>query len=80
VARALAMILFEKGDYDRAASLFNTISNSANADARLFYCLGICEYHLKNYMETRNSLKHALSLNLSGQEAADARQTLSELH
>jgi tetratricopeptide (TPR) repeat protein len=80
VARALAMVLFQQGNYDRAANLFNTISNTAGSDARLFYCLGICEYHLKNYIETKTSLQHALSLNLSGQEAVDARQTLSELH
>jgi tetratricopeptide (TPR) repeat protein len=36
VARALAMVLFQQGNYDRAANLFNTISNSADADARLF--------------------------------------------
>jgi tetratricopeptide (TPR) repeat protein len=80
VARALAMVLFQQGNYDRAADLFNTISNSAGADARLYYCLGICEYHLKNYLETKTSLEHALTLNLSGPEAVDARQTLSELH
>ena len=74
------MVLFQQGEYDRAADLFNTISNSASADARLFYCLGICEYHLKNYPETKSSLEHALSLNLSGQDETDARQTLSELH
>ena len=80
VARALAMILFQQGNYSRAADLFNTISNSAGADARLFYCLGICEYHLRNYIETKTSLERALDLNLSGQDAVDARQTLSELH
>jgi tetratricopeptide (TPR) repeat protein len=80
VARALAMILFRQGDYNRAADIFNTISNTPTADARLFYCLGICEYHLKNYIETKTSLEHALTLNLSGPEAVDARQTLSELH
>jgi predicted Zn-dependent protease len=80
VARALAMVLFQQGNYDRAADLFNTISSSPGADARLFYCLGICEYHLKKYIETKSSLQRALNLNLSGQDAVDARQTLSELH
>ncbi len=80
VARALAMVLFQQGDYSRAANLFDAISNSTSADARVFYCLGICEYHLRNFMETKTSLEHALSMNLSGQEAVDARQTLSELH
>lgn len=80
VARAFAMILFQQGDYTRAADLFDAISNSPEADARLFYCLGICEYHLKDYVQTKTSLEHALSLNLSGQEAADAKETLAELH
>jgi hypothetical protein len=35
---------------------------------------------MKNYVETKTSLEHALSLNLAGQDATDARQTLSELH
>jgi tetratricopeptide (TPR) repeat protein len=80
VARALAMVLFQQGNYNGAADLFNTISNSQSADARLFYCLGICDYHLKNYLGSKTSLERALNLNLSGQDAADARQTLAELH
>ena len=79
VARALAMILFQQGDYIRAADLFSTISDSGIADAQLFYCLGISEFRLKNFSQSKKSLQHALSLNLSGQEATDARQTLAEL-
>ncbi len=79
VARALALILFQRGQYFRAADLFNTISSSAAADARVFYCLGISEFHLKNYNESKSSLQRALDLKLSGQEATDARETLAEL-
>ena len=79
VAKALGLILFQQGDYVRAADLFNTISGSTTADAELFYCLGISEFRLKNYADSRKSLQHALSLNLSGQQATDARQTLAEL-
>ncbi|HEY1788155.1 MAG TPA: tetratricopeptide repeat protein [Verrucomicrobiae bacterium] len=80
VAKALALILFQRGDYVRAADLFNTISDSTTADAELFYCLGISEFRLKNYTDSRKSLQHALTLNLSGQQATDARQTLAELN
>lgn len=80
VAKALALILFQQGDYVRAADLFSTISNSTTADAELFYCLGISEFRLKNYAGSRKSLQHALTLNLSGQQATDARQTLAELN
>lgn len=79
VAKALALILFQRGDYLRAADLFNGISSSTSADAELFYCLGISEFHLKNYIQSRTSLQRALSLNLSGPQATDARQTLAEL-
>lgn len=79
VAKALAIILFQRGDYVRAADLFNTISDSATADAQLFYYLGISEYRLKNFNESRRSLERAVSLNLSGPQASDARETLSEL-
>jgi len=80
VAKSLALILFQQGDYLRAADLFNTISGSTTADAELFYCLGISEFRLKNYADSRKSLQRALTLNLSGQQATDARQTLAELN
>ena len=80
VAKALALILFQRGDYARANDLFNTISGSTAADAEVFYCLGISEFRLKNYSDSRKSLQHALNLNLSGQQATDARQTLAELN
>lgn len=79
VAKALALILFQRGDYPRAADLFNGISSSTSADAELFYCLGISEFHLKNYVQSRTSLQRALSLNLTGPQATDARETLAEL-
>ena len=80
VAKALALILFQRGDYHRAAGLFTTISSSDGADAEVFYYLGISEFHLRNLAQSKTSLQHALNLNLSGQQATDARQTLAELN
>lgn len=79
LAKALGMIVFEQGNYARAVTLLDSISDSKNADAELFYCLGISEYHLKNYAASRTSLERALGLNLGGQQASDARETLAEL-
>lgn len=79
VSRALGLIVFQEGNYARAARLLQTISHSKSADAELFYCLGISEFHLKNFTDSRTSLRRALDLNLTGQQAADARQTLAEL-
>jgi len=78
VIRALGLIVFEQGDYARTANLLKTVSDSKSADAQLFYCLGISEFHLKNFADSRISLQRALDLKLSGQQAADAQQTLAE--
>lgn len=80
VARALGLIVFEKGDYSRAVNLLDAVSDSKSADAELFYCLGISEYHLRNFSASRTSLERALSMNLAGQQASDARETLAELN
>ncbi len=77
--KALGLILFQQGDYTRAASLFQTVLSSGSADAQVYYCLGISEFHLKKNAESMMSLQHALDRNLSGQEATDARETLAEL-
>jgi Flp pilus assembly protein TadD len=80
VAKALALILFQRGDYGRAAGLFTSVSGSSSADAQVFYYLGISEFHLKNRAQSKTSLQRALNLNLSGQQATDARETLAELN
>jgi tetratricopeptide (TPR) repeat protein len=80
VAKALALILFQRGDYGRAAGLFTSVSGSSSADAQVFYYLGISEFHLKNRAQSKTSLQRALNLNLSGPQATDARQTLAELN
>jgi len=79
LAKALGLIVFAQGHYTRAATLLNSLTDSKGADAQLFYCLGISEYHLKNYAATRSSLQRALALNPTGPRAADARETLAEL-
>jgi tetratricopeptide (TPR) repeat protein len=80
VAKALAMILFQRGDYSRAAGLFTSVSGSSSADAQVFYYLGISQFHLKNRAQSKSSLQRALNLNLTGAQATDARQTLAELN
>jgi tetratricopeptide (TPR) repeat protein len=80
VAKALAMIFFQRGDYGRAAGLFTSVSGSSSADAQVYYYLGISEFHLKNRAQSKSSLQRALNLNLTGPQATDARETLAELN
>ena len=79
LGKALGIILFRQGNYARAASLLKENAAERSADAELFYYLGASQYRLKNRTESKASLQQALSMNLSGKLAADARQMLAEL-
>jgi tetratricopeptide (TPR) repeat protein len=79
LTKALGIILFQQGDYSRAVNLLNTVAPERNTDAELFYYLGAAQYHLQNGAESKTSLRHALTLNLSGDQAAEARRILAEL-
>ena len=79
LTKALGIILFQQSDYSRAADLLKTIAADRITDAELFYYLGAAQYHLKNAVESKASLQRALTLNLSADQAADAKQMLLEL-
>jgi predicted Zn-dependent protease len=79
LTKALGIILFQQGDYSRAEDLLNTIAAERNTDAELFYYLGAAQYHVQNGADSKVSLQHALALNLSGNQAAEARRILAEL-
>jgi tetratricopeptide (TPR) repeat protein len=79
LGKALGIIVFRQGDFARAASLLQGSAAKQSADAELFYYLGAAQYHLKNHAESKASLQRALSLNLSGKLATDARQMFAEL-
>jgi tetratricopeptide (TPR) repeat protein len=79
LTKALGIIVFQQGDYSRAANLLKSIADERNNDAEFFYYLGLAQYHLKNGAESKMSLQQALTLNLSGDQAAEARRILAEL-
>jgi tetratricopeptide (TPR) repeat protein len=79
LTKTLGVIVFRKADYSRAVTLLKTVRDEADADAELFYYLGISEFHLKNFAESKTSLQRALALNLSTPQAADAREVLAKL-
>ena len=79
VAKALGLIVYRQGDYLRAASLFTESARRLNRDAELMYYLGLAQYHLKNRASAKTALQQALDLNLSGDQAIDAKRILAEL-
>ena len=73
VARALGLIVFQKGDYTRAADILDAISGiRKSADAELFCALASPKTHLHKFVASRSSLQRALSMNLAGQQASSA--------
>ena len=79
VTKTLGAILIQKGDYGRAVNLLKESSVKNSADAEVFYYLGAAQFQLKSRAESKVNLQQALTLKLSGQQAAAARQMLSEL-
>jgi Flp pilus assembly protein TadD len=79
VTKTLGAILIQKGDYDRAVNLLKESAAKNSADAEVFYYLGAAQFQLKSRAESKVNLQQALTLKLSGQQAASARQMLAEL-
>ena len=79
VARTLGIIVFRRADFSQAASLLQESARQRTDDAELRYYLGMAQYRLKNRSESKASLQRALDLNLSGPQAVEARQILTEL-
>ena len=78
VAKSLGMIVCRQGDYTRAASLLKESARQLNHDPEVFYYLGLAQFHLNNAPEAKSDLQRALSLDLSGKDAANARRILEE--
>jgi tetratricopeptide (TPR) repeat protein len=78
VAKSLGMIICRQGDYTRAVSLLKESAGQLNHDPEVLYYLGLAQFRLNNTQEGKSNLQRALSLNLSGNDAANARQLLGE--
>ena len=79
IAKALGVIAFRQGNYSRAEGLLKESVRQLSHDAELMYYLGMVEYQLKNPTQCKTALQQALSLNLSGDQAVEAKKLLAEL-
>jgi tetratricopeptide (TPR) repeat protein len=79
VAKALGIIIYRQGDFTRAENLLQESAGQRSSDAEVFYYLGMAEYQLKKPAVSKSNLQQALTLNLSGAFAADAKKVLLEL-
>ena len=76
LAKATAIIIFQQGDYSRAARLLNNCLDASGSDPEVYYYLGAAQTQTKS-PQAKSSLQQALKLNLSGPEADNARKLLA---
>lgn len=79
VAKSLGMMVCRQGDYTRAVGLLQESAHQLTSDPQLLYFLGLAQFRLNNAPASKTNLQRALTLDLSGQEAADAHRMLAKL-
>jgi tetratricopeptide (TPR) repeat protein len=79
LAKAIGVIVFNQGDFSRAASLLKDCAAKQANDAEIFYYLGAAQAKLKQNLNARQNLQQALVLKLSGSLADSAKQLLAGL-
>lgn len=80
VAMTLGIAVYRQHNYAQAASLLQEASAQIEHDPQLFYYLGMAQYELKHHAQCKTSLQRALTLNLSGTEADNAKRILAGLN
>ena len=71
--------MISDGDFPTAARYLNQSAQTGNRDGKTFYYLGLAEYQLKHLKESRSALGQALTNNLPGPLAEEARRVLGQI-
>jgi predicted Zn-dependent protease len=79
LAKAIAIIVFQQGDYSRAERLLATCIGNPDADAETYYYLGSAQVQLRENVAAKASLQQALAMHLSGPLADNAKKMLTTL-
>jgi tetratricopeptide (TPR) repeat protein len=81
LAKVLGVVAYRRANYSAAAQHFKQSLQTRKNDGELLYYLGMAQYHLnrdKLNAESKAALQQALELNLTPQQAADAKRILAE--
>ena len=79
VAKALGVVLFRQGNFNRAATLLGEAAQKRDKDAEVQRYLGLALRQIKRPADARTALEKALELKLSGDAAVEVRRALEEL-
>ena len=79
LAKTIGLIVFQQGDFTRAASLLKDCAAKQPTDPEIFYYLGAAQAKLNQKLSAKASLDQALNLKLASPLADSARQILAGL-
>jgi tetratricopeptide (TPR) repeat protein len=79
LARLLGILAYRQREYSRSAQLLSESARKAASDAVGLFYLGMAQYQLKQWPQSKENLRSALALNLPANFATEARRALAEL-
>jgi tetratricopeptide (TPR) repeat protein len=79
LAKVLGVLAYRRANYSAAAQYLKQSLQTRKNDGEVLYYLGMAQYQLKANAESKAALQQALALNLTPQQAADAKRILAEL-
>ena len=79
ISRTLGLITYRRGDFRSAARFLTESTRAGLADGKSLFYLGMAQFRLKSYKESKVALQRALALNLPADLADEAKKTLPQL-
>jgi len=80
LANELGRINYRLTDFAAAARFLEQSLVGRGNDAETFYYLGMAQYELKDFVNTKINLQRAMDLNLSAPKATQAKRVLADLN
>ncbi len=78
LAKLLGVLAYRRGDYARAATLFQQTTLTQTTNAEVYYYLGMANYRLNQPADAKAALQRALALNLQPKLAQQAKRVLAQ--
>lgn len=75
----LGILNYRRSDYNEAVRFLQQSLDKRPESGATVYYLGLCHYRLKNAVAAKEELRRSLEMNLSEQDADDAKRVLEEL-
>jgi tetratricopeptide (TPR) repeat protein len=79
LTRTLGLVAYRRGDWRSVVRFLGEITGDGGSDARIYYCLGMAQFRLKNFKESKSMLALAQSAMLPPEQLDEVKKTLLQL-